>query len=198
MAVKPILFNTKMVRAILDGTKTQTRRLVSLGMPCYFAPGDIMWVRETWRREYIKEPNNGRGTPVDFKPYEYRYRADGEILNSDGTPVIWTPCLHMPKKAARIFLRVKKVHSERLQDISPKDASLEGVGRMYLDLIAEGVKDYGCDCDVKYGLAKEQFAWLWDSTIKKADLPKHGWKANPSVWVIEFERCEKPEGWCAQ
>lgn len=54
-------------------------------------------------------------------------------------------------------------------------------------------KNYGTEVDTEYGIAKEQFAWLWESTIKKSDLDRYGWDANPWVWVIEFERCEKPE-----
>lgn len=76
----------------------------------------------------------------------------------------------MPKEAARLFLRVTGVRVERLQDIDD-----DGV-------VAEGLK-IGDDFDV-----------LWDSTIKKDDLPLYGWDANPWVWVIEFERREKPEG----
>ena len=70
----------------------------------------------------------------------------------------------------------------------------EGVGNLFYDDIGYSGKDYGTEVDPEYGIAKEQFAWLWDSTIKKADLDCYGWDANPRVWVIEFERCEKPAG----
>ena len=99
----------------------------------------------------------------------------------------------MPKEAARIWLRVTDVRVERLQDITPKDAKNEGVGDLFYDDIGYSDKDYGTEVDPEYGVAKEQFAWLWDSTIKKAALDCYGWDANPWVWVIEFERCEKPE-----
>ena len=75
----------------------------------------------------------------------------------------------MPKEAARIFLRVTDVRVERLQDCGNMQA-----------------KDEGCSCC-------SQFARIWDSTIKPADLDRYGWAANPWVWVISFERCEKPE-----
>ena len=99
----------------------------------------------------------------------------------------------MPKEAARIWLKVKNVRVERLQDIAPKDAENEGVGNLFYEDIGYSGKDYGTEVDPEYGIAKEQFAWLWDSTIKKAALDCCGWDANPWVWVIEFERCEKPE-----
>ena len=185
MAVKPILFNTEMVRAILDGRKTQTRRIIK-GLPLYepyfeedegrgflmdsedgqfyaletfskIEPGDVLYVRETW----AKVP----GTP----PYIYKSTfGAGERK--------WRPSIHMPKEAARIFLKVKDVRAERLQSITPQEIKAEG-----LDVL---------------GLTKQMTvkAWidLWNSTVKGADIQRYGWAANPWVWVIEFERCEKP------
>ena len=100
----------------------------------------------------------------------------------------------MPKEAARIWLKVTDVRVERLQDITPKDAENEGVGNLFYEDIGYSEKNYGTEVDPEYGIAKEQFAWLWESTVKKSDLDRYGWNANPWVWVIEFERCEKPEG----
>lgn len=97
------------------------------------------------------------------------------------------------KKAARIWLKVTNVRVERLQEITPKDAENEGVGNLFYEDIGYSEKNYGTEVDPEYGIAKEQFAWLWESTIKKSDLDRYGWDANPWVWVIEFERCEKPE-----
>lgn len=190
MAIKPILFNTEMVKAILDGRKTQTRRLTKVGLPCYFEPGDIMWVRETWQYFRIDKPTNA--VPAEFKPYKYLYFADGEIANSSGEPFRWRPSIHMPKEAARIFLRVRNVRQERLQDC--------GNG-WCIDIEKEGVKTpqdpilYVND-DEFHDALRAEMEKLWDSTIKPADLPKCGWDANPWVWVIEFERCDRPEGWC--
>ena len=215
--MKPILFNTEMVRAILDGRKTQTRRLVkpkhrgAMGFNVCFSkatgeitgvydfdedermyddptqapyqPGDVLYVRETWQRL------------SDFGEWRYEYRADYEDddpLRLDGMYITWRPSIHMPKDAARIFLRVTGVRCERLRDITAMDAFHEGTGRLFLEDIAYGDKDYECDLDDEYGMAREQFAWLWESTLRKNDLERYGWWANPWVWVIEFERCEKP------
>jgi hypothetical protein len=196
MAIKPILFNTEMVRAILDGRKTCTRRLVKpqpdekytfpLGFvtdstekkevgcfgfaaneyggsiqyvkpPYRYAPGDILYVRETWK----KAPNG-------YYYYEDWQRDDIADVTK------WKPSIHMPKEAARIWLKVTNVRVERLQDMTDDDAE------------AEGCFDY---TSTALG-----FPDVWDSTIKKSDLDRYGWDANPWVWVIEFERCEKPEG----
>ena len=85
---------------------------------------------------------------------------------------------------------------ERTEECAMKwlRAESEGVGNLFYDDIGYGEKNYGTEVDTEYGIAKEQFAWLWESTIKKSDLDRYGWDANPWVWVIEFERCEKPEG----
>lgn len=215
MSEKPILFNTEMVRAILSGRKTQTRRAAfperdlrefrSHKYPngwwyrgnvfrdfesvfchpdvpkCKYRPGDVLWVRETWAE----------------MPYGYVYRADEEEPEGWDPDDRWHPSIHMPREAARIFLRVTGVRAERLQNMSDKDAQEEGIGRLFLDAIAFGDKDYGCMEYIDYkgwlGMEKEQFAHLWDTTIKKADLPLYGWDANPWVWVINFEKIDRPE-----
>lgn len=227
MAIKPILFNTRMVQAILEGRKTQTRRLVKQP-PVFgdilhdqdgwyyedgtrnghslipsFSPGDILWVRETWSTHYD-------GIHDDL---QFCYKADGIDLQAEcmpGESNRWHPSIHMPKEAARIFLRVKNVRVERLQDITEKDALAEG---MPDDLDYPIAPTYCPRCKgegligshVGYGFveadcpmcdtAVKRFNNLWNSTIEKADLEKYGWEANPWVWVVEFERCEKPNGW---
>lgn len=199
MRVKPILFNTEMVRAILDGRKTQTRRVVkefvgeeilSVRAPdgteigkycrdgwrgilpdrhdgntyCVEAKppckvGDILWVRETWCScATIDSFFDGKKL--------YAYKADFE--EGIKPPCTWRPSIHMPREAARIFLRVTDVRVERLQDIDD-----DGV-------VAEGLE------------IGAQFDELWNRTVKKSDRAKFGWENNPWVWVIEFERCEKP------
>ena len=218
MRIRPILFNGDMVRAILDGRKTCTRRVIKpqweecpnckhvhneyiydkmaenvycakCGYPLEperrspYQLEDILYVRETW------------GHPISLNSdKQYVFRAD-KITESgfENDSHIWHPSIHMPKEAARIWLQVTDVWVERLQDIAPKDAKNEGVGNLFYEDIGYSGKDYGTEVDSEYGIAKEQFAWLWDSTIKKADLDCYGWDANPLVWVIEFERCEKPE-----
>lgn len=204
MSVKQILFNTEMVRAILDGRKSCTRRIVKhdvkailnspyhkehpevedkqiiskLCMPPHQI-GDILYVRETW-----------------YKGLErYMYRADysdTEKFYRDGKEIEmkWHPSLHMPKDAARIFLRVTNVRVERLQEITEDEAVKEGV---YQSNCKECNAPFGCDACPDEGYNEiDGFADLWNSTIKKSDLDFYGWDANPWVWVIEFERCEKP------
>lgn len=210
MAYKPILFNTEMVKAILEGRKTQTRRIIRPqpvwdGISCFHISkygcweygrndrifsaednwpintGDILWVRETWHK--------------DAGRYMYRanYSKDEKFYrNGQEVEIRWSPSIHMPKQAARIFLRVKDVRVERLQKC--------GDG-WCVDIENEGVKTpqnpilYVND-DKFHDALRAEMEKLWDSTIKPADLGKYGWDANPWVWVIEFERCEKPEGWC--
>lgn len=198
MNIKPILFNTVMVRAIIEGRKTQTRRTVKQppivgdimrdekgwyyedgtrnghSLIPQFSTGDILWVRETW----------GKLTECDvFPPYEpheerFIYRADRG--DPDHFQAKWHPSIHMPKEAARIFLRVKDVRVERLQDMDEDAAIAEGVAN----------SPAGTDSPLL------RFTELWDKTIRREDLREFGYHANPWVWVIEFERCEKPEGWC--
>lgn len=220
MAIKPILFNAEMVRAILDGRKSCTRRLVKpqpdekhtypLGfvtdstekkeVGCFgfgideyggsiqyakppYQPVDIMYVRETWCLRYD-------GEKYFYKADKNTPREEKRLIDYNNTS--WHPSIHMPKEAARIWLKVTSVRVERLQDITPKDAKNEGVGNLFYEDIGYSEKNYGTEVDPEYGIAKEQFAWLWDSTIKKSDLDRYGWDANPYVWVISFERCAKP------
>lgn len=220
MAIKPILFNTEMVRAILDGRKTCTRRLVKpqpKSKLCYTFAGsdsdtwgypnrtaheiwgeefklpnditeeelskrwnppyhtdDILYVRETWCGLPVNEAGHMRGHTI------YYYKADGE-LRPKGWRGTWHPSIHMPKEAARIWLKVTDVRVERLQEITSEQICREGVEVEYPHVLNGEEKRYA-------------FSRLWDSTIKKSDLARYGWNASPWVWVIEFERCEKPEG----
>ena len=185
--MKPILFNTEMVRAIIDGRKTATRRLVKpqdlrvLDSPYHrkhpevsdkvllerlceppYLPGDILYVRETWAAWSRTE-----GTAP-----EIHYKADGESLQG----VKWRPSTHMPREAARLFLRVKDVRVERLRPMGLDDFEEEGVSTI------AGLWD-----------TTAMFADLWDNTIKKSEIPIYGWDANPWVWVIEFERISREE-----
>ena len=199
--MKPILFNTEMVQAILDGRKTVTRRVIK-PQPSYhpndgfswlghaygtdippsvngaaanflcaapYKAGDILYVRETWHK-YTKRV--GKGETCCLKEF-YGYKAS--IANSEDACEPWKPSIHMPKEAARIFLKVTDVRVERLQDIMKNAPGPNN------QVVREGCS-YGCD-----------FIALWESTISKHDNPIYGYDANPYVWVIEFERCEKPE-----
>ena len=236
--IKPILFNSEMVKAIMDGRKTVTRRIVKKryentniellrdigtlierqndtpapekftdedGVAWYkhtvavcsecnppYQTGDVMYVRET-----SCQSHDG-----------YHYRADGEdicvsnlsggkdyISKSDG--LRWHPSIHMPREAARIFLKVKSVQAERLNEITVEDALSEGVARhgLYNEQCYAGGcynGDFETSCKV-CEVPTNGFETLWNSTIKPADLDRYGWSANPWVWVISFERTEKPE-----
>lgn len=206
MKIKPILFNTETVRAILYGRKTCTRRVIKpqpdekhtypLGFvtdstekkevgcfgfatneyggsiqyvkpPYRYAPGDILYVRETWKK-----------APSGYYYYEDWQRNDIADVTK------WKPSIHMPKEAARIWLKVTDVRVERLQDITE-----DGIRK-------EGIEVNPNECAGKFDFISELFLLfqkLWDSTIQKSGIDRYGWDANPYVWVIEFEQCEKPE-----
>ncbi|MED9929704.1 MAG: hypothetical protein UE851_01435 [Lachnospiraceae bacterium] len=202
MNVKQILFNTEMVRAILDGRKTCTRRVIKpqpygkctypLGfvtdstekkeVGCFgfgvdecggsiqyakpsYQPGDILYVRETWKNA----------------PNGYYYYEDWQ-RNDIADVTKWKPSIHMPKEAARIWLEVTNLRVERLQDITIENALKEGVDK-YIRLNGE----------LDENSIITSFIGIWNSTVKKSDLDFYGWDANPYVWVIEFEVCDKPE-----
>lgn len=231
MAIKPILFNTEMVRAILDGRKSCTRRLVKpqpdekhtyplgfvtdstekkkvgrfgFGIDEYggsiqyekppYQPGDILYVRETW--QYLYELDGNEQVIEDTGKYYYaatdtipfNIYVDKNGVEHDHAP--WKPSIHMPKEAARIWLKVTDVRVERMHKC------VEG---WCLDIENEGVTTpqnpilYISD-DKFHDALRTEFQKIWNSTIKKSDLDRYGWDANPYVWVISFERCEKPEG----
>lgn len=201
MAIKPILFNTEMVRAILDRRKVCTRRIIKpqptgeyatiLAEIAPYQPGDILYVRETfawcpcWDCGFDTIPNGCRNPVIyDSKKREhgcYMYRAsceDNEYPSAD----TWHPSIHMPKEAARIWLKVTNVRVERLQEIAAESALAEGADK-YIHTNGE----------LDENMTITSFIGIWNSTIKKSDLNRYGWSANPWVWVIEFERCEKPK-----
>lgn len=192
--MKPILFNTEMVKSLLDGRKTVTRRdpfqmseeynrikglyrdgknrlcaIFQSTVPedptieevhARYQPGDILWVRETWCESL------GQAGKYFYRAYAGPRDEMKEYAHSFNR---WRPSIHMPREAARIFLRVTGVRVERLKDITAMQAMDEGF---------TGWND---------------FVKLWDSTIKPADRTRYGWYANPWVWVIDFERISKEE-----
>ncbi len=194
MAIKPILFNTDMVRAILDGRKSCTRRLVRKSIENKYLEYDE-WVRaviipgSAYLREkefYEKYPPYQPGdilyvreTFAQIAKHIFWYRADNAEYAKN---ILWKPSIHMPKEAARIWLKVTDVRVERLNEITGKGAEREGAQ-----------PDYPFDYAVDKWPNLEHFKKIWDSTIKKADLDRYGWDANPYVFVIEFIRIEKPE-----
>jgi uncharacterized protein YhfF len=145
---------------------------------CPYQPGDILWVRETWASYCDEcESNQGEGYKDATCAYgdcnRYAYKAD-----DDGCPGgKWRPSIHMPKEAARIFLRVKTVRVERLQDITEEQA------------VKEGAKAYGPN-NCSGTSARIAFAEIWDRTTRDNS---YEWRKNPWVWVIEFEREEVEE-----
>lgn len=193
MRERPILFNTEMVKAILEGRKTCTRRAIKFSSGMTGRPigkagdssnplgvmypggikrppyqrGDILYVRETWCSAYD-------GEKFFYLADKLTNREERLLLNYDD--VKWHPSIHMPKGATRIWLKVIDVRIERLQDITETQAQAEGCN--------SGLLTGPCT-------ARGQFEKLWNSTIKKPDADKYGWSANPWVWVIEFGRCGK-------
>lgn len=175
---KPILFSTDMVRAILDGKKTQTRRVIKPapfdftyedGMPARkppYQPGDILYVRETWAAMHTTPGGHFRPHPV------YYYKADDPDIRPigwDRDAGKWRPSIHMPKAAARIFLKVKDVRVERVQDITEEAARAEG-------------------CPSEYSLnPRGWFRGIWN----RVSNDNTNWNANPWVWVYEFERIQR-------
>lgn len=188
--VLPILFNTEMVQAILDGRKTVTRRALKHPFEVHpngfvtkprgnerlcpytppYQPDDILYVRETW----------AKSTDLFGEFPEYVYRTDYGTTEDDSFPPSmfkWHPSIHMPKEAARIWLKVTDVRVERLHDMTLDDFLAEGVV-----IRPEAFNDP----ENAYMQARSEFARIWDSTTRKSQTV-----LNPWVWVIEFERCEK-------
>lgn len=212
--MKPILFTTEMVRTTLDNRKTVTRRVVKpqekiLKNPSFgytpFTPKGHISVRGEWTdrdsnkrygENFIKLPYCPgdilyvRETFFECRGHFY-YKADGkhEGLARLGVYFKWQPSIHMPREAARIFLRVTDVRVERLQDIQergPASAEKEG---------------FVNDIDLMGGTGKsatKHFSEFWDTHIKPKDRALYGWAANSWVWVIEFERVSREEADCEQ
>jgi hypothetical protein len=187
-----MIFNSEMVRAILDGRKTQTRRPVKFpvhdkNLGCELAgnelagelsagnylnsafgkQGDRIWVRETWARYNI-----------DQDSYDMAYRATPpEDWPEEGK---WRPSIHMPRWASRILLEITGVRVERLNAISQEDAQDEG-----MELTGWRPTYSDPDSGGEVWTPYDNFARLWDSIYGEGS-----WKVNPWVWVIEFKRVE--------
>jgi hypothetical protein len=159
-----------------------------------YQPGDILYVRETWERfecwncdgdERGNCPKEPKKSVLDKTCGCYMYRATDEIRGD----AKWHPSIHMPKEAARIWLKVTDVRVERLQDITEDGCIAEGI---YPSNCRGCNATFGCDVCPDEGYDEfDKFMEIWDSTIKKTDIDRYGWNANPWVWVIEFERCER-------
>lgn len=251
--LRPILFNTEMVRAIQEGRKTVTRRVIRWERddvikaasgrgklleplaedehlpetllrwymdhvpPRPYEVGDVLWVRETWDFlpcvvcnsececcEIAPDPPDQMETADGLTEGCFLYKAsDGDSPLAWVEAHKWRPSIHMPRQAARIFLRVTEVFPERLQE-SINEAGvpmweLRAEGIQIYDrcriCIADGMENRDCRGCVLYRKQRWEFSRLWNSTIRKDRLAAEGWAADPWVWVIRFERCEQPDGW---
>lgn len=220
--MKPILFSTPMVEAILEERKTMTRRVVtrkgyndqihqakndfarheyedlwqigykspnrmfpqeSIGVNPRYNPGDILWVRETWRLIDFEHIDGDWNASVQYKA-DSTIGARIHCLKSGADERTgWRPSIFMPKEAARIFLRVIDVRAERLLDIPYEDCYKEGI-----QLLCDGVPYK------ENSLAYENFICLWDEINGKRNGGIYASGMDPWVWVYSFERCEKPGG----
>lgn len=230
MAIKPILFNTEMVRAILDGRKSCTRRIIKpqweecphckyvhkeyiygklaenvycakCGYPLLperrapYQPGDILYVRETWQYLYELEGNEqiiedtGKYYYAATDTISFNTYVDENGLEHEHVP--WKPSIHMPKEAARIWLKVTDVRIERLQDVTEDGAKAEGA----IDnrgFIHSPENEYD-----RIHTAREHFIKIWNSTIKKPDINHYGWNVNPWFGLLNLsgagsrKECEK-------
>lgn len=193
MKIKPILFKGPMVRAIQNGTKTQTRRIIkniievhgflyiynkkskeyeNANLHSKFKIGDILWVRETWQ--------------VGYGGLNYIYKADCD--NRLYSETKWKPSIFMPKAACRNFLKVTNVRIERLHDITQSDAISEGIEIVGTKDEYIFYKNYQ-DEKVFFQRPDYSFCTLWDSINTKV----YRWKSNPWVFVYDFEKTIKPE-----
>jgi len=215
--MKPILFSTPMVKALLENRKFQTRRVIKYdfekvykaacfhgkwietfrvgpsvipakvvewyckeGVKPKYQVGEILWARETTYKDDFDDSF--------YYKADYTEREIKDLFRNQDIKA--TPSIFMPKTAARIFLKVTNVRVERLQDITEEQAIEEG---------CTGVKcncqSYACTDCMNTGWLEPpslEFMFLWESTIKKSEVDKYGWNANPWVFAYEFERCEKP------
>lgn len=204
MKTRPVLFSAPMVRAILNGTKTQTRRVVkdrhidAAPPACFFQwlrerctygqPGDRLWVKETT----IKVEDHGYAGPCYVESEEGRAvleyglsPAPDDVTEVDPQDIRKRPAIHMPRTMSRILLEVTAVRVERLQDISEADAVAEGIARD-----GDGYERFHVDPDAPLGQSFTRnpvlaYRGLWEKINGVGT-----WDANPLVWVIEFKRVE--------
>lgn len=196
MKERPILFSAPMVRAILDGSKTQTRRVAKgvaavhsvTGEPLakldsagprvscpYGQPGDRLWVRETWAYHV-----QAIGSVTD-EDGPWVYAADGSFALQSRLCDRWRPSIHMPRAASRITLEITGARVERLIDISEADAVAEGCTKNHNGYFWGG--PHAVSGLKQMATAKSAYKDLWES-INGPD----SWAANPWVWVVEFKR----------
>ena len=204
--MKGILFNTEMVQAILAGRKTQTRRPIDWDISNsmdgdvasgYFVQtddglidalklyryqkGDILYVRETFANTWTPNGLEGYVYKADGDPNYFPYWGNATLSKCE----VWRPSIHMPKEAARIFLKVTDVRVERVQDINPENSIAEG-----FNICCDCKKHGGCYLPNVCAYLPNTFKKVWDKIYESKG---YGWDTNCWVWIIEFERCEKPD-----
>ena len=176
-----------------SGIKKQSEKEFYEQYPPY-QPGDILYVRETWteecgkyyyRADYDSDYLDPCETLSGGYPARCRNYAGCDGCTATSTRIHWHPSIHMPKEAARIWLKVTDVRIERLQDITDDGAKAEGAN-------CKNGKNVGWE-EKMNRTAVERFAEIWESTVKKPERDTYGWDANPYVWVIRFERYRKGE-----
>ena len=209
-----------------DAENTMPQYMVEVKMP--ICKGDILWFKETWLKDggkyYFRADVGDWLEPCETLdggyPASCRSYPGCEGCCASPTRLKWRPSIHMPKEAARIFLKVTEVRVERLQEITWQQALAEGVDIKNAQEDEECICDYcifeekqrgarcyggepvfcvdSGECEVSEEKYKDdcidRFQELWNSTVKPADKEKYSWSANPWVWVYEFERVDKPEG----
>ena len=202
---RPILFSASMVRAILEGQKTVTRREVKkraaldclaagfepafLALPgnsdlCpYGQPGDRLWVREAWQADAqvdsVAPRELSHGEPIRY-PADWDFRQTGCAMIKPGKI---RPSIHMPRWVSRILLEITDVRVQRLQDITEEQAKAEGVRPMRDGSDTWVSREGPGNLVTPWPTAKEAFGDLWNSINGP-----HAWEANPWVWVVEFKR----------
>lgn len=209
MKERPILFSAPMVRAILAGNKSQTRRIVKprkdVAFGCLLQPhelagevnagnlencpygkiGDRLWVRETFQGPLLEseeQEDEFRHSPDIYKkPGFCAYRATDTLdaIDSDGRELGWRPSIFMPRWASRILLEVTGVRVEKLRDISESDAKAEGARS------ADPATGRECILDPSIGSYRLHYRDIWEYINGPG-----AWDANPWVWVIEFKVLE--------
>lgn len=185
MKATPILFQPDMVRAIQEGRKTQTRRIIkNPSKKIKYAKGDILWVREKFRKLYDCKTGN-------FHSYDhYASMPEKFYTTPEAKEWKWKPSIFMPKDACRIFLEITDVRVEKLNSISDEDAIREGVESIFKPIFdCKMYKEY-TEEDTWIFQPKESFLSLWTliNGIESSRL-------NPSVCVIEFKRVKAPDTW---
>jgi hypothetical protein len=194
--MKPIIFSTPMVVAILEGRKTQTRRVVKAPvLQDVREPNEVYWKNGKVVFNWYGETVGGFEVKPKYQPGDIlwvretwfeneecllykasKYENTKEYHGRNGwVQIKWRPSIFMPREAARIFLKVTNVRVERVQEITEDEA------------IKEGAKAYGQN-NCSGTSARIAFAEIWDKTTTE-----HEWRTNPWVWVYEFERISKEE-----